>query len=382
MLTPFLLLVTSASSAGAQLPSQHQSICFREMGYYDSIAIVQPTSVSDVELRNGDSPRFKHAIQVLEVSIVDANWNPPGTRTSFVVPLRYRELPFLLPDPTKRYLIVGAKARAGRLEIVDGSWISAGVARWIDAANDSERIAFLMYRTEATRLPITGTPADRLALALADCFVPAQGATLRELCELHRQSYFPGARYDQIPPPPYIEPTPLTRRIAEIAMTKPLVERALVQRVLVAWRVLGSTVPLMKTLYACLPDANAFVNPEEYIDIPDFSARSSLPPGYTPERLAPDTCVDQLLTARNLKVRKILMRKSIPPPSIEQQRRMAVFLDDDDIEVRYLVVNMFAGWHLNRDRMVTSAWDRELKETIYPGLDEIVAWWKQYWREH
>lgn len=26
--------------------------------------------------------------------------------------------------------------------------------------------------------------------------------------------------------------------------------------------------------------------------------------------------------------------------------------------------------------------DGELNDWTYPGLDEKVAWWKQYWREH
>lgn len=366
------------------LPLQQQGVCYRAIDLYDSVAIVTPIRLGLLVRRESSEQRSGATTQKLTVRIVHAPWAASGSEVTFIASPYPGGLPLAPPDPTKRYLIVGRKARNGRLEIPVGSWSAVELLSWIAADDDSERIAHLMYRTEATRLPATGTPAERLAFALAECLVPAHGSDLRDLVKLHENSRYPGVRSDERPLPPlYLEPTPLTRRIAEIAMTKPLVERAYVQGILLVWSVLYAYEPYMRTMYACLQDPDAFVNPPENYHIPSYSIGTTMPPGYAPDRLSPDRCVDDLLAARNAKVKALLVWKSFAAPSVDQQRRYAQLLDDPNPRVRAGAVKSFAGWRLIREQsVITGSFDHERGDWTYPGLDEKVAWWKQYWREH
>jgi hypothetical protein len=378
------LIVQESREQYGKLPLQTEGVCYRAMELYDSVAIVTPIRLGPLVRRESPEQRSGATTQKLTVRIVHATWTTAGSEVTFIAKINPGGLHLAPPDPTQRYLIVGRKARNGHLEIPVGSWGAVELLSWVAAEDDSERVAYLMYRTEATRLPATGTPAERLAFALAECLVPAHGSDLRDLVKLHENSRYPGVRSDERPLPPlYIEPTPLTRRMAEIAMTKPLVERAYVQGILLVWSVLYAYQPYMRTLYACLQDPDAFVNPPENYEIPTYNIGTKIPPGYSPVPLSGDRCVDDLLAARNAKVKALLVWKSFAAPSVDQQRRYAQLLDDPNRRVRAGVVRSFAGWRGMREQTVTTGrYDDERRDWTYPGLDQKVAWWKQYWREH
>lgn len=377
------LIVQKSSEQYGKLPLQTEGVCYRAIDLYDSVAIVTPIRLGPLVRRESPEQRSGAATQKLTVRIVHATWAAAGSEVTYVARVHPAGLHLPPPDPTMRYLIVGRKARNGRLEIPVGSWRGVELLSWFAAEDDNERVAYLMYRTEATRLPATGSPAERLAFALAECLVPAPGSDLRDLVKLHENSRYPGIRADERPSPPYLEPTPLTRRIAEIALTKPLVERAYVQGILLIWSVLYAYEPYMRTMYACLQDPDAFVNPPENYAIPGYDIGSTMPAGYAPDRLSPDRCVDDLLAARNAKVKALLAWKSFSAPSVDQQRRYAQLLDDPNRRVRAAVVSSFARWRDVRDQTAAMGrFDGELNDWTYPGLDEKVAWWKQYWREH
>lgn len=130
----------------------------------------------------------------------------------------------------------------------------------------------------------------------------------------------------------------------------------------------------MRTLYACLQDPNAFVNPPENDSIPTYNIGTRLPPGYAPNRLSPDRCVDDLLAARNAKVKALLVWKSFAAPSVDQQRRCAQLLDDPNRRVRAAVVSSFARWRDIREQTAAMGrHDDERRDWTYPGLDDKVA---------
>jgi hypothetical protein len=176
----------------------------------------------------------------------------------------------------------------------------------------------------------------------------------------------------------YVEPSPLTERIAAIAVTKPLAERARMQQMLVTLDVLGTEGPLLQTLFECLQSADLF--PDGFY-IPTVSVGRDRP-HYELKYPEPNRCVDQLLSARNLKLRDELIIYGFLKPSVDQQRRLVVLLDQVNLRARFCLVNAFASWQKRPDREVKHVQDKATGDVTYPNLDEMVEWWKQYWREH
>lgn len=167
------LIAQEGSEQYGKLPLQSEGVCYRAIDLYDSVAIVTPIRLGPLVRRESPEQRSGATTQKLTVRIVHATWASAGSEVTYVARVHPAGLHLAQPDPTKRYLIVGRKARNGRLEIPVGSWRGVDIGGWFAAEDDSERVAYLMYRTEATRLPATGSPSERLAFALAEVSGPS-----------------------------------------------------------------------------------------------------------------------------------------------------------------------------------------------------------------
>ncbi len=368
------LLLQTGDGFADNFALQRNGICYRHMEFYDSPAIVETLRVVDRNTMNGNGRLDRDLV----VRIVDADWAARGTEASIALPRVPADIP-LNVVAGRRYLLVAAKAQDGKLRIAVGDWDRASVTYEYPARTSEERVGLAMFETLADRLPREGGPDVRMGLALADCFVPATGDRLNELCHFWLSSRTPGTKRafhetDKF----YTENSVVTEKLLQIAPTKRLTERALMYQMLIQLRILGTEGLLIQTLYACLQDPNVF---QRGFYIPTMSLGPN-PPTFETNMPDSNQCVDQLLAARNIVLRNVLIKESVPPPSIEQQRKFARFLDDDDPEVRANAVNDMALWHLKKDKMVKGVRNKQTNVVTYPDLDEKVAWWKQYWREH
>ncbi|MBX7131142.1 MAG: hypothetical protein K1X67_00540 [Fimbriimonadaceae bacterium] len=348
-------------------------LCYRHMEFYDSPAIVEPVRILEAERRLEGG-----ILQDVVFRIVDADWASAGSEQTIVVPKTPSTLPLVIPSG-RRYLLIAGKAQNGKLRLADGDWLGAYVSREFDARAPSERIGLALFETPAEQLPQAGTADVRLALALAECFVPVTGARLEQLCRFWEISRTPGKKRPGYETTKfYTENSVVTERLMQIAQAKRPTDRALMYQTMVELGILGTEGLLLQTLYSCLQDPNAF---QGGFYIPSVSLGAN-PPTFEQNLPDPNRCIDELLAARNIVLRNILIKESLPTPSVEQQKKFARFLDDEDPEVRRHTVNNLAMWRSLRDKMVTSVRNQETFAFTYADLDEKVAWWKQYWREH
>lgn len=355
-------------------PLQNGGICYLNMEFYDSPAIVQSVRVVDRTTVNGNGRLDRDVV----FRIIDAQWAARGTEQTVALPQVPREYVLVIP-PGRRYLLIAAKAQKGQLRIPLGTWRSAEIYKEYPSRTEGERVGLALFETPADRLPREGPADARLAMALADCFASEYRDRLTELRQFWEASRLP--RITKVISPPekfHAEDAAIIDRLLQIAATKPKTDRALMYYTMIHLGILGTEGLLIQTLYACLQDPNVF---QDGFSIPTISLGPN-PPKYENNMPDPNRCVDELLAARNIVIRNVLIKDSLPTPSVDQQRKFARFLDDEDAEVRRNTVHNLAMWSGKLDKVVTYVRDRETHAITYPDLNEKVAWWKQYWREH
>jgi hypothetical protein len=179
------LILQSSVQTIAKFPSQASGVCFRKMELYDSIAIVEPVRMLPEERRPDSDNRVT---QDVVMRIKDATWASPGSEVTVVVQKVPSNLPLVIPSG-HRYLLIARKAENGRMGFPVGDWLRAEVyGPTVRANSPDERLGLALFETQARTLPAEGSSEDRLAQALAECFVPVLGERLNDLCSFWEAS--------------------------------------------------------------------------------------------------------------------------------------------------------------------------------------------------
>jgi hypothetical protein len=292
-------------------------------------------------------------------------------------------------SPGRTYLILGVLPRDGQHQSAHRVRPGELVFSPFADASAGDFTGLAHFATRQTRL---SPGEDRLQIvqnSIADAF---RGATdedarrLRDFLHYLRGLAFPQDETQQ----PTIRgarplgrnDSPMVRRIREaVASERPYV-RVQAMVALNGWNVWHSADDLLDAIADCAGDPALFGqgDPVPRIGFVESAAVGCSPPGYRPRQRDPEAWIARLETARNVRVKRYLLRRQFPPPDDGLKRRFARMLNDPDRESSAFVAIQLAVWENDRVRWPqvedTAGPDGE-RVYSFPNLEEVLPYWRR-----
>lgn len=348
----------------------------------DGVAIVRANGRESVT-------NLSQVFVVERVVVLDAAFSLRGDARLVVPPAgRHESLAALTPGKT--YLVLGTMPKDGAMRSFRGNDREDPGWRPFADATAGDFAGLGRVATRQTRLSPGDGRLEVVQNSIADAFRGAsdeEARDLRAFMDNLRGLAFPGQpEFNSRPEDafsPGREESPLVRRIrAAIASERPYV-RVQALAALNSWLVRYTQDDLLDAILDCGSDPTLFKDGDW---IPDIVHRNREPGWGVPpdERRRPYNLQDgiaRLESARNVAVKRYILREGFPAPGDDLKRRFARMLNDPDRHCRAFVARQLAGWERDYEKGPQIEYGRNLDtgEATYafPNLEEVLPYWRQ-----
>ena len=369
------------------MPWQDQSIPFSEKCVTDSYTICVPIAHNGVTERPRLSDKSKTKFHVDQVRVIDSNYWKKGATIDVLIPWRRIDYPAASLPLRQQILLVGSVPIRSKLlqPIADQS--KEGDKIWIRVdgyteypAGQNEMLGLVWFLTSANSLAREKEPDWQFLTTLATTLKASHTAQVEFISDYLWTVLPPGVGRHSLA---FGQPFDRFANLFSQAVTqhKPY-DRALIYLALNKRHYYGSADLYIKNVRASITDPGAFphgVPDTEFYEDPVNT--NWLPKGFKHDVYPASDTAKLLARSGNPRVSSYLIRTFWPSPNVREQRSLRPLLDDPDAEVRYQLTLQLAKWNSDSEHIPTRQRivepDQRSERVEYPGLDKVVAYWKQ-----